>query len=166
MTARHAPRRANRGRSVTALDQVGPRSVDAKASVAKRSGEHGLGWLAVSPALLLLIGLLFGPVAAVVLFSLTDWQLGSFTFHFIGTANFRTLFTDPTFWKALSNTVVYVAIVVPGTVLLGLVVALLIEASPGLRGFYRAAHFLPVMSTCRPWRSWGAMLHPRSALSG
>jgi multiple sugar transport system permease protein len=150
---------------VTALDQDCSRSVDAKAGFAKRSGEHGLGWLAVSPALLLLIGLLFGPVAAVVLFSLTDWQLGSFTFHFIGLANFRTLFTDPTFWKALTNTLVYVAIVVPGTVLLGLVVALLIEASPGLRGFYRAAHFLPVMSTMSAMAIvWGTMLHPTIGL--
>jgi multiple sugar transport system permease protein len=150
---------------VTALDQDCPRRVDAKAGLAKRSGEHGVGWLAVSPALLLLIGLLFGPVAAVVLFSLTDWQLGSFTFHFTGTANFRALFTDPIFWKALSNTLVYVAIVVPGTVLLGLIVALLIEASPGLRGFYRAAHFLPVMSTMSAMAIvWGTMLHPTIGL--
>jgi multiple sugar transport system permease protein len=150
---------------VTALDQDCPRRVDAKATFAKRSGENGLGWLAVSPALLLLIGLLFGPVAAVMFFSLTDWQLGSVTFHFIGTANFRTLFTDPTFWKALRNTLVYAALVVPGTVLLGLVVALLIEASPGLRGFYRATHFLPVMSTMSAMAIvWGTMLHPTIGL--
>ncbi|QHO76155.1 ABC transporter permease [Bradyrhizobium sp. CCBAU 051011] len=150
---------------MTALDHDRQRRADAKASVAKRSGEHGLAWLAVTPALLLLIGLLFGPVAAVVLFSLTDWQLGSFTFNFIGIANFRALFADPTFWKALTNSLVYVAIVVPGTVLLGLVVALLIEASPGLRGFYRAAHFLPVMSTMSAMAIvWGTMLHPTIGL--
>ena len=150
---------------MTALDHDRQRRADAKASVAKRSGEHGLAWLAVTPALLLLIGLLFGPVAAVVLFSLTDWQLGSFAFNFIGIANFRALFADPTFWKALTNSLVYVAIVVPGTVLLGLVVALLIEASPGLRGFYRAAHFLPVMSTMSAMAIvWGTMLHPTIGL--
>jgi multiple sugar transport system permease protein len=142
-----------------------PAPVRNESSAAKRSEEHGLGWLAVSPALLLLVSLLFGPVAAVVLFSLTDWQLGSTVFHFIGTANFRTLFSDPTFWKALSNTLIYVAIVVPGTVLLGLAVALLIEASPGLRGFYRAAHFLPVMSTMSAMAIvWGTMLHPTIGL--
>jgi multiple sugar transport system permease protein len=150
---------------VTARDQDRHREVDAKAGFAKRLGEHRLGWLAVSPALLLLIGLLFGPVAAVVLFSLTDWQLGSSTFHFIGTANFRTLLTDPIFWKALSNTLVYAAIVVPGTVLLGLVVALLIEASPGLRGLYRAAHFLPMMATMSAMAIvWGTMRHPTIGL--
>jgi len=150
---------------VTTLDRGYERSIVAKPGFARKSGEHGLGWLAVSPALLLLIGLLFGPVAAVVLFSLTDWQLGSSTFTFIGIANFRTLLADPTFWKALSNTLVYAAIVVPGTVLLGLMVALLIEASPGLRGFYRAAHFLPVMSTMSAMAIvWGSMLHPTIGL--
>jgi len=150
---------------VTALDQDRARRADAKASFATKPGERGLAWLAVSPALLLLVGLLFGPVAAVLLFSLTDWQLGSFAFHFVGIANFSTLFADPTFWKALSNTLIYAAIVVPGTVLLGLVVALLIEANPGLRSFYRAAHFLPVMSTMSAMAIvWGTMLHPTIGL--
>lgn len=150
---------------MTVLDQGYHRSVVAKPDVARRSGEHASGWLAVAPALLLLISLLFGPVAAVLVFSLTDWQLGSSTFNFVGIANFRTLFADPIFWKALTNTLVYVAIVVPGTVLLGLIVALLIESSPGLRGFYRAAHFLPVMSTMSAMAIvWGTMLHPTIGL--
>jgi multiple sugar transport system permease protein len=150
---------------MTALDLERPRGIDAKAALRMRLGEQGLAWLAISPALLLLIGLLFGPVAVVVLFSLTDWQLGSASFQFIGLANFRTLFADPTFWKALANTLIYAAIVVPGTVLLGLVVALLIEASPGLRGFYRAAHFLPVMATMSAMAIvWGTMLHPTIGL--
>jgi multiple sugar transport system permease protein len=151
--------------SVTALDQHRPVRPRARASAAKRSSEAKVGWLAVSPALALLIGLLFGPAAAVVLFSLTNWQLGATGFQFIGFANFTALFADPTFWKALVNTLLYVAIVVPGTVLLGLVVALLIEASPGLRGFYRAMHFLPVMATMSAMAIvWGTMLHPTIGL--
>lgn len=131
----------------------------------RRAAEASIGWLAVSPALFLLIGLLFGPAAAVILFSFTDWQLGSTTFHFIGVANFAALYGDPPFWKALINTCIYVAIVVPGTVGLGLGVALLIEASPGLRGFYRAVHFLPVMSTMSAMAVvWGTMLHPSIGL--
>ena len=131
----------------------------------RRAAEASIGWLAVSPALFLLIGLLFGPAAAVILFSFTDWQLGSTTFHFIGVANFAALYGDPPFWKALINTCIYAAIVVPGTVGLGLGVALLIEASPGLRGFYRAVHFLPVMSTMSAMAVvWGTMLHPSIGL--
>ena len=48
---------------------------------------------------------------------------------------------------SLANTLIYVAIVVPASVALGLGAALLIEAGSSLRGFYRAAYFLPVMAT-------------------
>ncbi|TAI65909.1 ABC transporter permease [Bradyrhizobium sp. Leo170] len=130
-----------------------------------QAAEATVGWLAVSPALILLICLLFGPAAAVILFSFTDWQLGATTFHFVGIENFAALWADPPFWKALVNTCIYVAIVVPGTVGLGLATALLIEASPGLRGFYRAVHFLPVMSTMSAMAVvWGTMLHPSIGL--
>lgn len=121
--------------------------------------------LAVAPAVLLLALLLFGPALAVAVFSLTDWQIGASLFHFLGLANYQSLFADRIFWSALANTALYVAIVVPGTVVLGLVVALLIESQPSLRAFYRAAHFLPVMSTMAAMAIvWGTMLHPTIGL--
>jgi multiple sugar transport system permease protein len=120
-----------------------------------------VAWLAVAPATGLLALLLLGPVLVVVLLSFTDWQIGAWSAHFVGLANYRELFADRVFWTAFANTALYVAIVVPGTVGLGLVVALLIEARPSLRGFYRAAHFLPVMSTMAAMAIvWGSMLHP------
>lgn len=120
-----------------------------------------VAWLAVAPATGLLALLLLGPVLAVIIFSFTDWQIGAWSAHLVGLANYRELFADRVFWTAFANTGLYVAIVVPGTVGLGLLVALLIEARPSLRGVYRAAHFLPVMSTMAAMAIvWGSMLHP------
>ncbi|MET4170328.1 multiple sugar transport system permease protein [Bradyrhizobium sp. LA6.1] len=131
----------------------------------RRRREHRTAWLAMAPAVALLILLLFGPILAVAVFSFTDWQIGSASLHFLGLDNYRGLFADAVFWKALANTALYVAIVVPGTVILGLVVALLIEARPALRSFYRAAHFLPVMSTMAAMAIvWSTMLHPTIGL--
>lgn len=122
-------------------------------------------WGAVLPAVILLAALLFLPALAVILISLTDWQMGASALRFIGFDNFRALGADPVFWTALKNTLIYVLIVVPGTVGLGLMVALLIESSPSLRGFYRAAHFLPVLSTMSAMAIvWGSMLHPTIGL--
>lgn len=121
--------------------------------------------LAVAPAVLLLVLLLFGPALAIAVFSLTDWQIGASSLRFLGLANYQSLFADRIFWTALVNTALYVAIVVPGTVVLGLTVALLVEAQPSLRGFYRAAHFLPVMATMAAMAIvWGSMLHPTIGL--
>ncbi len=138
----------------------------ASARPAKRLGrEERLAYGAIFPATLLLIALLFAPALAVAVVALTDWQLGATTLHFVGLENFKALFADPVFWTALKNTFLYVLIVVPGTVVLGLIVALLIEASPRLRGFYRAVHFLPVMSTMSAMAIvWGTMLHPTIGL--
>ena len=133
--------------------------------VAGRRREHNVAWLAITPAVALLVLLLFGPILAVAAFSFTDWQIGSSSLRLLGLDNYRALFADGVFWKALANTALYVAIVVPGTVILGLVVALLIEARPALRSFYRAAHFLPLMSTMAAMAIvWSTMLHPTIGL--
>jgi multiple sugar transport system permease protein len=120
---------------LTAPRRQGCRGIsDATRRPAKRQSEAKVGWLAVSPAVTLLIGLLFGPAAAVVLFSFTDWQLGASSFHFIGLANFASLVADPAFWKALCNNLLYVVVVVPSTVLLGLDGALLINVRLAVGG--------------------------------
>ena len=54
---------------------------------------------------------------------------------------------DETVRISLANTLIYVGVVVPVSVALGLGAALLIEADSSLRGFYRASYFLPVMAT-------------------
>lgn len=129
------------------------------------SREFRVAWLACTPALLLMAVLLFGPVLAILLFSLTDWQIGSSFPTVFGLANFQTLLGDRVFWRALGNTVLYVVIVVPGSVGLGLGVALLIEARPALRGLYRTAHFLPVMATAAAMAIvWSTLLHPSIGL--
>ncbi len=54
---------------------------------------------------------------------------------------------------------------VPGSVALGLGVALLVEAGTGLRAIYRAVFFVPVMSTLIAMAiAWEFMLHPRFGL--
>lgn len=119
----------------------------------------------VGPALFLMLVLLIGPVVAVLVMSLTDYQLGARTFSFIGLGNYQALAADRVFWKSLGNTLVYVAIVVPGSVGLGLGVALLIESGRGLRSFYRAVYFVPVMATLIAMAvSWEFMLHPQFGL--
>lgn len=139
--------------------------VTAACVVDRRRRERHVAWIACAPAVALLALLLFGPALAVAVFSFTDWQVGASSWRFLGFDNFRALFADRLFWKALANTALYVAIVVPGTVILGLVVALLIEGRPALRSFYRAVHFLPVMSTMAAMAIvWGTMLHPTIGL--
>ncbi|CCV03092.1 Binding-protein-dependent transport systems inner membrane component [Mesorhizobium metallidurans STM 2683] len=117
------------------------------------------------PAFLLLIVLFFLPVFAVFAIALTDWQFGASSLSFVGLANFREVFADESFRASLVNTIVYVAIVVPGTIVLGLAIALLIESGKSFRAFYRAIHFLPYMATLTAMAiAWEALLHPTIGL--
>ena len=124
-----------------------------------------IGHLLSAPASAALLGLFIGPTLAVFIIATTNWQLGADSLTFVGLDNFRVLFRDPDFYTSLTNTLVYTLLVVPVTVGLGLVVALLIESGRSLRAFYRAAHFLPFMATMAAMAvAWEALLHPTVGL--
>jgi multiple sugar transport system permease protein len=117
------------------------------------------------PAMALMAVLLIGPVIAVLMMSLTDYQLGAPSWSFIGLDNYYELYGDRVFWTSLINTFVYVTIVVPASMALGLGIALLIESGTSLRGFYRSIFFIPVMATLIAMAiSWEYMLHPQFGL--
>lgn len=103
--------------------------------------------LLTAPALVLMAVFLIGPLLAVIALSFTNYQLGAPSLSFVGIANYLEMTEDETVRISLANTLIYVGVVVPVSVALGLGAALLIEADPSLRGFYRASYFLPVMAT-------------------
>ena len=118
--------------------------------------------LLTAPALALMAVFLIGPLICVVALSFTNYQLGANTLSFVGFANYLEMTEDVTVRISLLNTLIYVGVVVPASVGLGLGVALLIESDPALRGFYRAAYFLPVMATLIAMAIvWEFMLDPR-----
>lgn len=115
----------------------------------------------VAPATLVMFAMLLGPTALVFLLSLTDWQFGARSFAFIGLGNYIEMIGDPVFRRSFVNTLIYVAVAMPASVLLGLAVALLIQAGTGGRTFFRTAYFLPVASTFVAMATvWQFMLHP------
>ena len=103
--------------------------------------------LLTAPALVLMVVFLIGPLLAVIALSFTNYQLGAPSLSFVGIANYIEMTEDETVRISLANTLIYVGVVVPVSVALGLGAALLIEADSSLRGFYRASYFLPVMAT-------------------
>ena len=134
-------------------DASARRADDASANrlPARRPGDALAAFALAGPAIVLLLILFILPVAAIIVIALTDWQFGMRSLHFVGLANFAAISADEGFIASLRNTLVYASIVMPGAVLGGLGIALLIESGETLRNFYRAIHFLPFMTT-RPKR--------------
>ncbi|MCC8965373.1 sugar ABC transporter permease [Bradyrhizobium sp. Pear76] len=124
-----------------------------------------IAWTLAGPAIFFLLVLFFLPVIGVFVIALTDWQFGARSLSFVGLTNFREVFADAGFRTSLFNTVIYALIVVPGTVVFGLLIALLIESGKSCRSFYRAIHFLPFMATLTAMAiAWGTLLHPTIGL--
>lgn len=151
-------------RSMTRSDRTSP--TPAASSARRRVLKEALAaWTLAAPAVFFLFVLFFVPMIGVFIIALTDWQFGARSLSFVGLANFREVFADHGFRTSLFNTVIYVLIVVPGTLVLGLLTALLIESGNSCRSFYRAVHFLPFMATLTAMAiAWEALLHPTIGL--
>ena len=67
--------------------------------------------------------------------------------QWVGFDNYSDVLSDPEFWSAFRFTMVFVAIVVPVTMLMGLGVALLLDRVGRGRGIYMAALLLPFIVT-------------------
>ena len=94
--------------------------------------------------------------------SLTDYEIGAVSIRWLGLGNFEKALADPVFRRAILNTLIYVAIVLPGGVFLGLFVAILVHGRRRSRGFYEVAYFLPVTATLIAMAAvWQFLLHPK-----
>lgn len=82
-----------------------------------------------------------------------------------GLSNYQELLTDPDFYQALKNTVIYVLGVVPASLAISLGIAMLLNSIPRLQGFFRSVYFLPfVTSTVAISVVWSWLYHSQYGL--
>ncbi|KRE13099.1 ABC transporter permease [Bosea sp. Root483D1] len=119
----------------------------------------GLGF--AMPALVLLLLTILAPLAVLVVLSLTNYEFGGVDLDFVGLANFQKALADPIIRRSLLNTLIYVAIMVPGGVFGALLIAILIHRRTRSRSLYEVIYFLPVTSTLIAMATvWQFLLHP------
>jgi multiple sugar transport system permease protein len=99
--------------------------------------------LLVAPAVGVLALVALYPLAAALLLSLQRVILVFGEREFIGLANYRFLLHDARFWSALGNTAYFTAVAVALELLLGLPLALLLNARFPGRGAFRAGVLIP-----------------------
>lgn len=118
-------------------------------------------------ALLWIIGLLIFyayPLLSSIFYSFTDYNVVS-EFKFVGMKNYIDLFHDATFWKGITNTIIYSVMAVPTGVVLGVFLALMLNTKIPGRGIFRTIFYLPslvpVVATAIIWQ-W--LLNPQFGL--
>ena len=119
----------------------------------------GLGF--ALPAFVLLLLTILIPLAVLLCLSLTNYEFGGVDMDWIGLTNFQKALADPIIRRSLVNTLLYVAIVVPGGVFGALLIAVLVHRRKRTRSFYEVVYFLPVTSTLIAMATvWQFLLHP------
>jgi len=86
------------------------------------------------------------PVLATFAISFSDWNLSD-SFAFNGMDNYKALFKDPVFLQVLRNTLYFTVASVPIGIVISLLMAVFLNQKLGFIRFYRAAFFIPVISS-------------------
>lgn len=110
----------------------------------KRFKNRILPYLMVSPYLIHLTLFILFPVVFSIVLTFHKWNIIS-SMEFVGFDNFIRLFQDRLFWKAIINTIVFLLVHIPLQIIVALALAYLLNRKIFMRGFFRAAFFLPVV---------------------
>jgi len=101
-------------------------------------------WLFLAPMLVVLALVAGWPLARTIWVGFTDPTLADLgAYEFVGLLDYRFLLTDPDWWQAVRNTVFFSVVSVSLETLLGLGIALALDAHFRSRGLLRAAVLIP-----------------------
>lgn len=113
----------------------------------KKSQNIQIGFLLL-PGILIFGFFTIYPIVKLFITSFFKWDFGSmFDQEFIGFTNYKEVLTDPYFHLAFSNSIVYTLVTVPAQMILGLLIAMLINNINKFSISYRVAYYLPVITS-------------------
>jgi trehalose/maltose transport system permease protein len=126
-------------------------------------------WVFIAPALIVLTLIAGWPLARTIWFSFTDANLNNLgEYEFIGFENYLAnydgewlgILTDPDWWGSVWNTVWFALVSVSIETILGIIVALILNAAFPGRGIMRAVILIPwAIPTVVSAKMWNWMLH-------
>ncbi len=139
-------------------------------SAVGRTSEARAGWAMTSPALAAILLFFVLPVIASLFLSFTDFDIYALAdignLRFVGLANYERLLENPLFWKAMTNSLLFVAVGTPFVTLLSLFAAMLVNSRwLKWRPIWRVALFAPYVTTLVATAVvWRYLLHTRYGL--
>ncbi|MEU1159736.1 sugar ABC transporter permease [Streptomyces sp. NPDC005921] len=128
---------------------------------------RGMGWWPfILPALALVVGFFTIPFLFNIRFAFTDWSGYADTISFNGLENFRGLVQQGILWQSVKVTVVYAVVAMTVQNVFSLCMALLLQRSDRVNGFFRSFFFLPVLiAPVAAGYIWSALLAPSGPLN-
>ena len=110
---------------------------------------QGFGhWLFLAPALAFFIGYQVWPIIRVLWISFTNYEyLSDKPAQFVGISNYVQAFNDPLMWTSLGRAALFTLMFLPGTIILPLMLAILVDrvTNQRLATFYRVILLIPAV---------------------
>jgi ABC-type sugar transport system permease subunit len=132
----------------------------------ERRAEMLTGFALIAIPMVLYATLYFGAMVYAAYISLWRWGLRGAR-EYLGVENYQDILGDPIFWKAVSNTLYYVALWVPLTMALGLFLAIIVNQKIRGQTFFRAAFYFPTLaSSAAITVVWIFLLQPNGLFNG
>jgi len=120
----------------------------------------------VAPNILIIAVFAYWPVLYNFYLSFTSWDMMAPTPTFDGLGEYVAMFTDPDFGQVLLNTLVFSGVVVIGSLVAGLAIALLFNQKMHGRGIVRTVSFAPhIVSGAAVATLWLFIFDPNYGLS-
>ncbi len=135
-----------------------------------RGAQTRAAWAFLAPALLLIGAFFVLPVVAGLVLSFTDFDIYAIgdpgVARVVGLGNYRQVLTESEFWNALRNTLYFVVVGGPLSMLASLGAALLVNSRRArLKGLFRVVFFAPVVTTLVAVAIvWRYLYHPHYGL--
>lgn len=109
----------------------------------RRRKEILTGWLLLLPAIGVMLVFTVYPVFRSGYLSLTKYKMGMDAPEWNAFGNYTRLFGSSTFWKVMRNTVIFALYTVLPSMVIGLILAMLVNRKGKHIGFIRTAYFYP-----------------------
>ncbi len=120
--------------------------VRTKTPYTTRKLDNRKAYLFILPTYSIITVFIILPIFFAFLISFTKWNLlGSM--QYVGLSNYQKLLHSEEFWKAIVNTIYYTFVTVPCALIIALILAMLLNTKIKGLVFYRAAYFMPVMTS-------------------
>lgn len=119
------------------------RWVTAKRTFRRHRREYGIFLLLVVPNLVLIGAFVYRPLILNIYYSTLNWNLGATKANIVGIGNYQEWFTDPHSLTVLKVTIIFTIVTVGGSLVLGLLLALVLNRKLHGAGFARSAVFAP-----------------------
>jgi glucose/mannose transport system permease protein len=109
-----------------------------------RDKDRYLSFLLISPSILAVLIFIYGFIAWSMRVSLSKWKGLNADFTWNGLNNYLQLFSDPRFAVDVRNTLIFTFVFVIGCILLGFVLAVMLDQGLKGEGFFRSLFLFPM----------------------